>query len=242
MFKETRTRSVVKTFSWRVLATLTTAALVLIFTGRLSLAVTVGSLEFIVKIVIYFFHERLWDKIPLGRKIVSPFVVWLTGLPSSGKTAIAAALVKRLQSRSYTVEELNGEKVRKLTPEIGFSRPERDAHIKKVGILASILEKNKVIVVASFVSPYRQARDFVRGICKNFIEVYVDAPIELCEQRDKTGLYQKARQGLIQNFTGINDPYEPPENPEIILEVQNHNNDECVDVIIDYLQKRKLLA
>lgn len=241
MFKETKTRSVLKTFSWRALATLTTVLLVFIFTGKVKMALTVGSFELMAKILLYFFHERIWNKIPFGRKEVSPFVIWLTGLPSSGKTAIAHALAKRLRDRSYTVEELNGENVRKLTPELGFTRAERDAHIKKVGILASLLEKNKVIVIASFVSPYRQARDFVRGICANFIEVYVKTPVALCEEHDTTGLYQKARAGLIQNFTGINDPYEEPQRQEITLDAQQLSVEECTDAVMGYLQKRNLL-
>ena len=108
-------------------------------------------------------------------------------------------------------------------------------------MLASILEKNKVVVVASFVSPYKEARDFVRKICNNFIEVYVNTPLEECERRDTKGAYKKARQGLIKNFTGIDDPYETPENPEIVINTQDIPLDEGVKEILSYLRENKFL-
>lgn len=241
MFKETKLRSAVKTVSWRTLATLTTAVLVFIFTGELAIAIAIGSLEVIAKIVLYFFHERIWNKIKFGRKEVTPFVLWLTGLPSSGKVAIAEAVSSKLREYSYIVQRLDGETTRALIPKIGFSKSDRDMHIKRVGLLASILEKNKVIVIASFVSPYKQVRNFVREICTNFIEVYVNTPLEICEQNDNRGLYKEARAGRIENFTGINDPYEEPQHPEILLKTQEYSLDECVDRVIEYLHNRKFL-
>jgi adenylylsulfate kinase len=108
--------------------------------------------------------------------------------------------------------------VRAIFPNTGFTRPERDAHIRRVGFLASKLEEHGVIVIASFVSPYRESRDFVRGQCRSFVEVWVNTPIEVCEQRDVKGLYAKARRGEIANFTGISDPYEPPTAAELVID------------------------
>ncbi|MBN3039775.1 MAG: adenylyl-sulfate kinase [Candidatus Omnitrophica bacterium] len=241
MHKESKTRSAVKTISWRVLATLTTTTLVFIFTKKIYTAVTIGSLEAVAKIILYFLHERLWNKITFGKKEVVPFVIWFTGLPASGKTAIADSLAKKLTENNYVFEHLHGKQVRSIFPEIGFDKLARDEHIKRIGLLASILEKNKVIVVASFISPYKEARSFVRNICKNFIEVYVDTPIEVCQEQDKKGLYIKAEQGLIENFTGINDPYEPPDNPEIILDTRRFSLDECVNQVLIYLRKNRFL-
>ena len=242
MFKETKARSIIKTFSWRVLATLTTATLVFIFTGELTIAITIGSIEVVAKILLYFFHERLWDKVNIGRKEIKPFVIWFTGLPSSGKTTIANALTKKLLKRAYTLERLYGDKVRQLFPDEGFSKLERDSHIKRVGLLSSILEKNKVIVVASFVSPYIEARDFVRGICQNFIEVYINTPANICEKYDKKGLYKRAKSGLIKNFTGVNDPYQEPKDPEITLSIESLSLDDCVNRVLDYLKQNKFLV
>ena len=110
--------------------------------------------------------------------------------------------------------------MRDIFPATGFTRPERDAHIRRVGYLASTLEKNGVFVVASFVSPYEASRQFVRSLCSNFVEVYVATPLEECERRDVKGLYARARRGEIANFTGIDDPYEPPASPELVIDTR----------------------
>ena len=165
-----------------------------------------------------------------------PFVIWITGLPAAGKTTIGTALVEGLQTLGRRVEHLDGDLMRKIFPGTGFSREERDRHIKRVGYLAAMLEKHEVNVVASFISPYREARAFVRSQCSNFIEVYVSTPLEECEKRDPKGLYKKARKGDILNFTGISDPYEPPENPEIEIDTSGITVDEAVDRILKYLE------
>jgi len=241
MFKETKTRSVLKTISWRLLATFTTATLVFIFTRRIKLALAIGSLEAIAKMIFYFFHERVWDKINFGRKEIIPFVLWFTGLPSSGKHTVAQAVYSILADKKYNVEVLSGEKVRAIFPRTGFSKESRNDHIEKVGFLASILEKNRVIVVASFISPYKEARDFVRVQCTNFIEVYMSTPIGECERRDSKGLYKKARQGLIKNVTGIDDPYEIPNNPELTINIGQTSPEEAVKEVLNYLRRKKFL-
>ena len=242
MFRETKLRSVFKTVSWRTLATLTTAILVFIFTKRIAIAFAIGSLEVVVKIFLYFFHERIWDKISFGRKEAVPCVLWFTGLPASGKSALAESLYKALLDKSFTVERLDGGRVREIFPATGFPEGERNQHIKKIGLLASVLEKNKVIVVASFVSPYKQSRDFVRKLCKNFIEIYVDTPLAECERRDSKGMYEKARQGKIANFTGIDGPYQIPDNPQITINTQEISLKEGLRRILDYLKQNKFLT
>jgi adenylylsulfate kinase len=162
-------------------------------------------------------------------------VVWFTGLSASGKTTIGNALTDKLKSNGSRVEHLDGDIVRKMFPGTGFSREERDRHIKRVGYLAAMLEKHEVTVVASFISPYREAREFVRSQCSNFIEVYVSTPLEECEKRDPKGLYKKARRGEITQFTGISDPYEPPENPEIEIDTTSITVEEAVERILIYL-------
>jgi len=241
MFKETKARSVVKTVSWRTLATLTTALLVLIFTGKIKIALAIGFFEVIVKMFLYFFHERLWDRIHFGRKEIVPFVLWFTGLPASGKSTLADAVWAKLSKMSCNAQRLDGEKVRMMLPATGFSKSDRDIHIRRISLLASILESNKVIVVASFISPYKEAREFIRKKCRNFIEVYVSTPLEECERRDPKGLYKRARKGLIDNFTGVNDPYEVPETPEISINTKDVSVDECLKKILDYLQGNKYL-
>ena len=147
-----------------------------------------------------------------------PVVVWFTGLSGSGKSTLARWLAGEMRTAGLPVEELDGDAIRARVPSIGFTRQERDAHVRRVGELASALEQNGVSVVASLISPYEESRRFVRGLCRNFVEVYVATPLDVCEQRDVKGLYAKARAGGIANFTGIDDPYEPPCSPDLVLD------------------------
>lgn len=171
--------------------------------------------------------------------MINPKVIWLTGLSASGKTTIGEALADNLKVLGYRVEHLDGDLVRKMFPGTGFSREERDRHIKRVGYLAALLEKHDVFVVASFISPYREAREFVRSQCAHFIEVYVSTPLEECEKRDPKGLYRKARKGEISNFTGISDPYEAPGDPEVEIDTTGISVEEAVERILSYLGRLK---
>ncbi len=167
-------------------------------------------------------------------------VIWLTGLSASGKTTIGKTLTNTLKTQGHRVEHLDGDLVRKMFPGTGFSREERDRHIKRIGYLAAMLEKHEVIVVASFISPYQEARAFVRSQCKNFLEVYVSTPLAECEKRDPKGLYKKARTGEISNFTGISDPYESPENPEIEINTFGISVEEAVNRILAHLAEQRV--
>jgi len=165
-------------------------------------------------------------------------VIWLTGLSASGKTTIGDALAENLKTLGHRVEHLDGDLVRKMFPGTGFTREERDRHIKRIGYLSAMLEKHDVFVVASFISPYGEARAFVRSQCSNFIEVYISTPLEECEKRDPKGLYKKARAGEITNFTGIDDPYEPPENPEIEINTTGISVEDAANMILNYLKSK----
>ncbi|MDP9145423.1 MAG: adenylyl-sulfate kinase [Actinomycetota bacterium] len=218
MFRESHSRSVAKALSWRVLGTVATAGLVFIFTRRLSLSLAVGGLEFVSKIGLFWLHERAWDRSSFGKKEIRPAVLWFTGLSGSGKSTVADWVAEALVQRGLKVERLDGDKVRDIFPATGFSREERDAHIRRVGFLASKLEQHGVTVVASFVSPYAASRDFVRGLCRNFLEVHVSTPLAECERRDVKGLYARARKGELRQFTGIDDPYEAPTQPDLVVD------------------------
>ncbi len=233
MFIESNNRSIAKTLSWRFWATLTTAALVFLFVGEIKIALSIGAIEVILKMALYFFHERAWNKIRYGKKEIKPAVLWFTGLPAAGKTTLALAVFKELERKGLKVEHLDGDNIRNIFPKTGFSKEERDRHIKRVGFLASKLEKNRVFVIASFISPYREVRDFIRNeLCNNFIEIHVATPLNVCEQRDPKGLYAKARKKEITNFTGIDDPYEEPTNPELSIDTTNLSVQEAVKKIL----------
>ncbi len=235
MYKESNSRSLIKTISWRALATITTAVLVLIFTGRWGIALAIGGIEVVVKIILYFFHERLWNRISYGKKQKKPSVLWFTGLPGAGKSTVSEAVYEKMLLKGYKVEHLDGDAVRNIFPRTGFSKEERDRHIRRVGFLASRLEKNGVYVIASFISPYRESREFVRSLCDNFQEVYISTPVEVCEQRDPKGLYKKVRAGEISNFTGVDDPYEVPENPALSIDTSRVPVDEAVTQVMRLL-------
>lgn len=219
MFRETHARSIMKAVSWRIMGTLATTGIVFAFTRRLSISLAVGSLEFLSKIGIFWLHERVWDRLPFGREQIQPVVLWLTGLSGSGKSSVADWVADALRHRGLRVERLDGDTIRDIFPTTGYSRPERDAHIKRVGYLASKLESNGVFVVASFVSPYRDARAFVRGLCTHFIEIHVATPLEVCERRDTKGLYARARRGELAQFTGVSDPYEAPSQADLVIDM-----------------------
>ena len=239
MYKERKIRSIVKTFSWRFVATATTFSLVFIFTRKWDLAVTVGGREVVLKMLFYFLHERGWDKIRWGRQEIHPIVVWITGLSGSGKTTLARKVTERLLERGLKTDHLDGETIRGLFPETGFSKTEVDAHVKRVGLLASRLENRGVFVIASFVSPYKESREFVRRLCRRFVEVYLSTPIEVCEKWDGKNLYRSAREGKIRNIPGVDVTYEAPENPEVNLDMSRVTIDDAAERVLKYLKKNR---
>jgi adenylyl-sulfate kinase len=167
-------------------------------------------------------------------------VVWLTGLSSAGKTTIGQALFDRLLGIGYRVEMLDGDIVRqRLCKGLGFSREDRDENIRRIGFVAELLARNGIFVIVSAISPYRSARDEVRGLIPVFTEVYVNAPIEVCEHRDVKGLYRKARAGALRGFTGVDDPYEPPLHPEVECRTDNETVEDSVRKVLDYILERQ---
>jgi adenylylsulfate kinase len=142
--------------------------------------------------------------------------IWLTGLSGAGKTTITQALEQKLLAEGYDIEVLDGDVVRtNLTKGLGFSKADRDENIRRIGFVANLLTRHGVIVLVSAISPYREIREEVKQKIGNFVEVFVNAPLNVCEERDVKGLYQQARKGEIKGFTGIDDPYEAPLNPEV---------------------------
>ncbi|WP_036482952.1 adenylyl-sulfate kinase [Myxosarcina sp. GI1] len=169
--------------------------------------------------------------------------VWFTGFSGAGKTTIATALTEKLKSQNYQIEVLDGDEIREnLTKGLGFSKEDRDTNIRRIGYVAKLLARNGVIVLVPVISPYRAIRDEMRKQIGNFVEVFVNAPIEECEKRDVKGLYKKVRAGQIKQFTGIDDPYEPPTNPEVECRTDLEDLSESVDKIYGKLQEMGYIA
>lgn len=178
-----------------------------------------------------------------GDNTVQGVAIWLTGLSGAGKTTIAQALNRRLEGMGYRVQRLDGDVVRrKLTPDLGFTREDRDKNIERVTFVAELLVTHGVIVPCAFISPYRKERRYARQEIGEFVEVFVKCPLEVCEARDVKGLYSKARRGEIKHFTGIDDPYEEPENPEVTVDTSVMTVEQEVDAIVEYLQDHAFIT
>jgi adenylyl-sulfate kinase len=168
--------------------------------------------------------------------------IWFTGLPSSGKSTIAREIFQRLLDRGLAVELLDGAEVREsLSRGLSFSREDREEHIRRMGYVAKLLSRNGVIAICCAVSPYRATRDEVRRNTTNFIEVYVDCPVEVAESRDKDGWYARARRGEVDDFTGVNSPYEAPTTPEVLIRSDQESVHDAASRVIAKLETMDLV-
>ena len=237
MYKETNKRSIVKGISWRIVATTTTIAIVYFFFDRLDLAIAAGMIETVLKVGLYWLHERAWFKVRWGKKKIEPFNLWFTGLPLSGKTTIADKVYTELEKLHIPIERLDSKDIRDLIPDIGYTREDRNRHMHRIGFLIQKLQKNSVSTVASFVSPYRESRKAIREMVKNNIVVYIKADVESCKERDYKGVYARALSGEFQNFSGVNDVYEEPQHAEIIIDTDKASVDKAVKEIVKYVKK-----
>jgi adenylylsulfate kinase len=169
-------------------------------------------------------------------------VIWFTGLSGSGKTTIAHQVEETLLESGVPVEILDGDVVREnLSKGLGFSKEDRDINIRRIAFVAHLLQRNGVFVITAAISPYRAIREEARAMIKDFVEVYADAPLDVCEQRDVKGLYAKARAGEIKGFTGVDDPYEPPPRPEVTCKTDRETVEESAQKVLDKLVQLKLL-
>jgi len=165
------------------------------------------------------------------------FTLWFTGLPCSGKTTLAKAVEETLLERGLPVEVFDGDEIRtNLTKGLGYSKEDRDTNIRRVGYVCNLLTRNGVVAIAAVISPYQNIRDEVRKTVGRFVEVFVDAPLDELIKRDVKGMYKKALAGEIKNFTGIDDPYEPPEKPEVHVRTDKEEVEESTAKIVKTLE------
>lgn len=171
------------------------------------------------------------------------FTLWFTGLSGAGKSTLAQYLIPIFKGMGCPVECLDGDEVREnLSKGLGFSKEDRDTNIRRIGYVANMLSRNGVISITAAISPYTAIRDEVRKQCEaTFVEVYVEAPLEVVEARDTKGLYKKARAGEIKQFTGISDPYEEPKSPEVLVHTGDQSIEESAQAVLDYLHGKGLI-
>ncbi|AFY59324.1 adenylyl-sulfate kinase [Synechococcus sp. PCC 6312] len=175
-------------------------------------------------------------------RAISGGIIWLTGLSGSGKSTIATHLCKTLIQANLKVEILDGDQIRSwLSPGLGFSKADRDLNVQRVGMVANLLSRNGVLVIVAMISPYREIRNQLKATTHNFIEIFINAPLEVCEVRDIKGLYAQARAGNIQGFTGVSDPYEIPLEPDLICHTADETIAESVSKILQMLSKMNLI-
>ena len=168
--------------------------------------------------------------------------IWMTGLSGSGKSTVANMLAKRLRAVGARVEILDGDVVRtNLSKGLGFSKEDRDTNIRRIGFVCNLLSRNGVFAIAAAISPYKAIRDEVRAAAGDFVEVFADCPLDTLVARDAKGLYKKALAGEIKNFTGVSDPYEPPESPEVRVDSSRQTPEESTETVWQYLIEAGLL-
>jgi adenylylsulfate kinase len=166
------------------------------------------------------------------------FTIWLTGLSGAGKSTLARAIEQRLKALDRRIEVLDGDIVRThLSKGLGFSREDRDTNIKRIAFVCNLLTRNGVVCISAAISPYREAREWARQLIGNFVEVYLKCPIDVCRQRDVKGLYKLVDEGKIKGFTGVDDPYEEPRYPELVIETDKETVNESVARIFAKLEE-----
>lgn len=229
-------RHILKTISWRILATLITILVSLIISGDINIALNIGLFEVIIKMIVYYGHERFWfNKIRFKKKKQTnihpkeigipknkrfellnqnPITIWITGLSGSGKSTIAAELNKLLHEHKFKSFILDGDNIRYgLNSDLSFNKRDREENLRRVAETAKLFNDSGIIIITAFISPYKKTRELSKNIIgeENFIEVYANSSLDTCKTRDVKGLYKLAAKGKIKNFTGVNDPYEIPE-------------------------------
>lgn len=273
---DSRVRHLAKTITWRVIGTIDTMILAWVISGDPATGLKIGAAEVVTKMILYYFHERIWYKINFGldrrkerksrqeradkvsENIIhqnfridsdkrqsllrqKPLLIWFTGLSGSGKSTMANLLESELYASGYKTYILDGDNIRGgLCNDLTFTEEDRVENIRRIGEVSKLFLDSGVVVLSAFVSPFAQDREQVQQLVgrENFVEVFVDCPIEVCEQRDVKGLYKKAREGKIKNFTGIDSPFEKPAKADIILKTAEVDAKILLSKLLEYVEPK----
>lgn len=173
------------------------------------------------------------------------YTLWFTGLPSSGKSTVAKLVEEELRSREQEVHNLDGDNLRKkMHPDLGFTKEERAINNKRMSVIAGLLNRHDIATIVAAISPFEDARQNAKEEIEQegeFVEIFVDCPVEVAKERDPKNLYEKAEEGKIENFTGVNHPYEEPENPDVHVDTDKQSPEECANAVIEYLEENGFL-
>lgn len=225
---------IIKSIIYRPYSEFVTFLIAWSITGQVKVSAAIGLADLVLKVFSYFLFDLFWNRFIKAN--YKPRVIWMTGLSGAGKSTIANELSRKLNQKDVKCIILDGEEIRNAFKNNGFDKQSRIQHNINVGYMASLLENQGYIVIVSLVSPYREARDKCRTIADRFTEVHISTSLDLCERRDVKGLYKKARAGEIKQFTGIDDPYEQPFNPEITIDTAEKDVQECANVIMSKIK------
>jgi len=213
-----------------MLAVTITASIAFYATGSVELALSVGVIDTLIKLVVFYGFDITWNKI-MNREF-DPKVIWITGLSGAGKTTLGLAVKEQLKEKGHTSMLLDGDLIRGLFP-TGFDAASRENHALRVAQLAAIIQSQGVTAIVTLITPYQVSRDRARELCGNYMEVYLSTSLAVCEERDVKGLYKKVRAGEIKNFTGIDDPYETPIAAEITLDTSLLDLKQCAIAVLE---------
>jgi adenylylsulfate kinase len=230
---------VTKSITYRIVSSSITVLVSYFVTKNIKFGLSIGAIDLCFKLINYYTFDSIWDFI--FRKRVKPCVIWLTGLSGSGKSTIAAELIANFEKHKVPYVLLDGDQIRQVIKETGYDYHSRRKHNLNVAYMASLFESQGNVVIVTLISPYKDVRNECRNICQNFIEVFVDTPLEICEKRDVKGLYQRARRGELENFTGITSPYEISERREITIHTPSETPESSAKAIYQFLRKTKKL-
>lgn len=242
---ETHRRTLAKTLAWRLVATAITAIIAGLATGSVAAGLVIGGVDTVLKLAGYYLAERLWARSSWGLTRPKGFVVWLTGLPCSGKTTIARELAAKLYSPKRPVAILDGDVLRStsgpkvgLCSDLGFSKEDRVENLRRVREVAYLMERAGTVVIVAAITPFERDRELARVRLSRCLTVWVDTPDWLCAERDVKGMWAKAKSGEISGFTGFDAPYEPPRNALVVSTVED-TVPESAALILDELKRRR---
>jgi len=238
MIRSTLKRQITKAISWRVLGFLVLLGLGWLLTGAVGTSLILATIHTMIQIVLYVLHERLWDRTAWGQRAEPERVIWLTGLPCAGKSTLAEIVAANLREHGRTVVVLDGDVLRSgLCSDLGFSAADRAENLRRVREVAKILSMSGIVVLVAVITPYEADRQRLKHEIPSCLLIWIDTSATECERRDVKGMWARAREGSLRGFTGVDDVYDKPTNPDVIVRTEGQTPAESAQIIMASLEK-----